>query len=94
MAQRMPGFSTMLLISETGNLNLSRSEPCHKTGGILQIFLDKADGPLLAEIKIPDSTEWNTVITRKLKFQNGIHNLVVLLKDNNPVEVDWVKFKN
>jgi hypothetical protein len=63
-------------------------------GGILQIFLDKEGGPLLAEIKIPNSTEWNTVITRKLKFHNGIHNLVVSLKDNNPVEVDWVKFKN
>jgi hypothetical protein len=61
--------------------------------GTLQIFLDKEGGPLLAEIKIPNSTEWNTVITRKLKFHNGIHNLVVSLKDNNPVEVDWVKFK-
>jgi hypothetical protein len=65
-----------------------------QNGSILQIFLDKAGGTLLAEIKIPDSTEWNTVITRKLKFQNGIHNLVVLLKDNNPVQIDWVKFKN
>jgi len=62
-------------------------------GGILQLFLDKADGPLLTEIKIPKSTEWNTVITRKLKLRNGIHNLIVSLKDNNPVEVDWVKFE-
>ena len=29
-----------------------------------------------------------------LKFQKGIHNLVVVLKDNNPVEVDWIQFKN
>jgi hypothetical protein len=28
------------------------------------------------------------------KYQKGIHNLVVLLKDNNPVEVDWILFKN
>jgi len=63
-------------------------------GGRLQIFLNNAGGPLLAEIIIPKSTEWNTVITRKLKFHNGIHNLVVSLKDNNPVEVDWIKFKN
>jgi hypothetical protein len=75
-------------------LNSVEIRALSQNGGILQIFLDKAGGPLLAEIKIPDSIEWNTVITRKLKFHNGIHNLVVLLKDNNPVEVDWVKFKN
>jgi hypothetical protein len=64
-----------------------------QNGGILQIFLDKAGGTLLAEIIIPKSPEWNTVRTKMLKFQKGVHNLVVLLKDNNPVEVDWVKFK-
>jgi hypothetical protein len=75
-------------------LNSVQIRALSQNGGILQIFLDKAGGPLLAEIKIPDSTEWTTVISRKLKFQNGIHNLVVLLKDNNPVQVDWVKFNN
>ena len=63
-------------------------------GGTLQIFLDKSGGPLLAEIIIPKSTEWNTVRTKMLKFQKGVHNLVVLLKDNKPVEVDWIKFQN
>jgi len=63
------------------------------SGSILQIRLDKADGTLLAEVKIPEGTGWNTVNTRMLKFQKGIHNLVVLLKDNNPVEVDWIQFK-
>jgi hypothetical protein len=62
-------------------------------GGTLQIRLDKADGILLAEVKIPESTGWNTVNIRLLKSQKGIHNLVVLLKDNNPVEVDWIQFK-
>jgi Carbohydrate binding module (family 6) len=65
-----------------------------QTGGTLQIRLDKADGILLAEVKIPEGTGWNTVNTRMLKFQKGIHNLVVLLKDNKPVEIDWIQFKN
>lgn len=64
------------------------------SGGILQIRLDKADGTLLAEVKIPEGTGWNTVDTRLSKYQKGIHNLVVVLKDNNPVEVDWIQFKN
>jgi Carbohydrate binding module (family 6). len=65
-----------------------------KTGGTLQIHLDKADGTLLAEVKIPESTDFNMVDTQVLKFQKGIHNLVLVLKDNNPVEVDWIQFKN
>jgi hypothetical protein len=65
-----------------------------KTGGSLEIRLDKADGILLAEVKIPKGSGWNTVDTRLLKFKKGIHNLVVVLKDNNPVEVDWIRFQN
>ena len=64
------------------------------SGGILQIRLDKSDGTLLAEVKIPEGTGWNTVDTKLSKYQKGIHNLVVVLKDNNPVEVDWIQFKN
>ena len=63
-------------------------------GGTLQIRLDKTDGTLLAEVKLHKGTGWNTIDTRMLRYQKGIHNLVVLLEDNNPVEVDWVRFKN
>jgi hypothetical protein len=65
-----------------------------KNGGTLQILLDKEDGALLAEVKIPGGLSWNTINSKLLKFQKGIHNVVVLLKDNNPVEVDWIQFKN
>jgi len=65
-----------------------------QTGGSLEIRLDKADGILLAEVKIPKGSGWNTVDTRLLKFKKGIHNLVVVLKDNNQVEVDWIRFQN
>jgi hypothetical protein len=64
-----------------------------KTGGTLQIHLDKADGVLLAEVRIPASAEFKIIDSRLLKYQKGIHNLVVVLKDNNPVEVDWVSFR-
>jgi hypothetical protein len=76
---------------EFGSVQVKASS---QTGGTLQIRLDKADGTLLAEVKIPESTGWNTVYTPLLKFQKGIHNLVVVLKDNNPVEIDWIKFIN
>jgi hypothetical protein len=77
-----------------GNKKLKsvRIEALSQTGGILQIRIDKADGILLAEVEIPKGTGWNTVDTRLSKYQKGIHNLVVVLKDNNPVEVDWIRF--
>jgi hypothetical protein len=64
-----------------------------QTGGTIQVRLEKPDGLLLAEVHIPKDTNWNTVSGKILKYQKGIHNLVVMLKDN-PVEVDWIQFKN
>ena len=69
-----------------------RIKASSQTGGTLQISLDKAEGILLAEVKIQKGTGWNTFDTRLLKYQKGIHNLIVSVKDNNPVEVDWIKF--
>jgi len=63
-----------------------------QTGGTLQIRLNKSDGLLLAEVKVPKSTALNIVNTRLLKYQKGIHNLVMVLKDNSNVEVDWIQF--
>ncbi|KPK85296.1 MAG: alpha-N-arabinofuranosidase [Bacteroides sp. SM23_62_1] len=65
-----------------------------QTGGTLQIRLDKPDGPLLSEVKIPEGTGWKTVDSSVSKIQPGIHNLVVVLKDDNPVEIDWIRFLN
>ncbi|MBN2862512.1 MAG: family 43 glycosylhydrolase [Bacteroidales bacterium] len=62
-------------------------------GSTLQIRLDKPEGQLLAEVKIPAGTGWSTVSKRRPKYQKGVHNLFVVLKDNNPVEVDWIRFE-
>jgi len=61
-------------------------------GSTLQIRLDKVDGLVIAEVKVPKGTTWNTVEAKVSKFQSGIHNLVAVLKDNNPVEIDWIRF--
>jgi hypothetical protein len=63
------------------------------SGGTMQIRFDKTNGPLLAEVRITKGSEWKTIESRGLKYQSGIHNLVVILKDNNPVEMDWISFK-
>ncbi len=64
-----------------------------KTGGDLEIRLNKIDGPTVAEVVIPKGDEWNIVNTSLSEFQPGIHNLIVLLKNNKHVEIDWINFK-
>ena len=48
---------------------------------------------MLAQVKISKGDEWNIVSTSLSKFQPGIHNLIVRLKDNKTVEIDWLSFK-
>jgi len=62
------------------------------TGGAIQIRLDKPDGTIVAEVKIPKGVSWTVVDAKVSKLQTGIHNLVVVSKDNTPVEIDWIRF--
>ena len=62
-------------------------------GGKLQIRLDKIDGPLLCEVNIPKDIEWSIIQKRLVKCEPGIHNLVLMLSENNPVKIDWIEFE-
>jgi len=62
------------------------------TGGVIQIRLDKSDGLLLSEVRIPKSASLNLLNTRLSKYQKGIHNLVVVLKDYSTIDIDWIQF--
>lgn len=62
-------------------------------GGTLQIRLDKADGPVVAEVKVPKGQTLSPVNSKVSKLKPGVHNLIVTSKDAGPVEVDWLKFK-
>ncbi|MGB8358055.1 MAG: family 43 glycosylhydrolase [Bacteroidales bacterium] len=61
--------------------------------GILQIRLDNASGPIISEVKTAKSSGWNVVEARVSKFLPGIHNMVVVSGGDEPVEVDWIRFK-
>jgi len=51
------------------------------------------DSPIVAQVEIPKGDDWNIVNSSLSEFQPGIHNLIVLLKDNKNVEIDWISFK-
>lgn len=64
-----------------------------ETGGTLQVRINSINGPAVAEIKIPKSSNWENIKTAVTKFEPGIHNLFILLKDNSNIEIDWVSFE-
>ncbi|MEJ2193764.1 MAG: family 43 glycosylhydrolase [Ignavibacteriaceae bacterium] len=64
-----------------------------KTGGSLQLRLDKMDSPVIAEVKISRDSEWNIFDLPVKEYRSGIQNLIVQLKNNSVIEIDWVSFK-
>ena len=64
-----------------------------KKGGILLLRLDIVDGTVISEIEIPENSDWNIITSPLLEYQPGIHNLIVQLKNNNDVEIDWISFE-
>ena len=78
-----------------GNKKLKsvRVRSSSKTGGTIQIRLDKIDGPLISQVEIPKDNEWKIINSSLSEFKPGTHNLVVLLKDNKNVEIDWLIFE-
>lgn len=64
-----------------------------ETGGTIQIRLDSANGALLSEVKIPKGTTMTEVKGKIATSISGVKNLVMVLKDNTSVEVDWISFE-
>jgi hypothetical protein len=64
-----------------------------KTGGRIILRLNNIDGPVIANVKIPKGKEWSIISSSLSKYYPGIHNIVVQLKDETNVEIDWVNFK-
>jgi hypothetical protein len=64
-----------------------------ENGGVLQIHTNNVNGTVIAEIEIQKNTGWKVIKTPVVKFQAGLQNLFIVSKDNNQVEVDWIKFE-
>ena len=64
-----------------------------ETGGTLQIRTGSVDGPVVAEVNIPKSTEWKLTKTAVVKLPKGVQNLFVILKDNKELATDWIRFE-
>lgn len=63
------------------------------SGGTLVIRTGDVSGPVVAAVNIPAGKEWKTIKKTITTVQPGIKNLVVQLKGNGTVEVDWIHFE-
>jgi len=63
-----------------------------ENGGSLQIRSDRINGPLIAVVKIPATTKWENVTVSHVNTETGVHNLFVISRDGEPVEIDWIGF--
>ncbi|WP_281336447.1 family 43 glycosylhydrolase [Flavobacterium eburneipallidum] len=62
-------------------------------GGAIQIRTKGIDGSVIAEVTVPKNSKWVEVKSPLLKFDSGIQNLFVVSKEDNQVEIDWIKFQ-
>lgn len=62
-------------------------------GGILQIASKGKKQTIIAEVTIPKGSSWAEIKSPLLNFESGIQDLTVISKNENQVEVDWIKFE-
>jgi len=60
--------------------------------GVLEIHLDKQDGPLLGRVKIDKATDWKLLSGTAKEIPKGVHDIVVTQTGGTAVEVDWLRF--
>jgi hypothetical protein len=63
-----------------------------ETGSVMQIRLDHPNGPLLSIVKLPGGTGWQDSEAGVSNLLPGTHNLVVVLIEDKPAEIDWIRF--
>jgi len=61
--------------------------------GVIEIHADKIDGSLIGRVKVNRSGTWAFSKGIINKTPQGIHDLFIVLKDGNPVELDWIRFE-
>lgn len=64
-----------------------------ETGCTLELRLDRVDGPLVSRVELGRTNGWSEVNSPVSACQPGIHNVIVLLRINGKVELDWIRFE-
>ena len=63
------------------------------TGGTLQVHLDDVNGPVIAQMSIPQGGGWEELKASLSTSPSGIHNIIVMQKGDANTEIDWISFE-
>jgi hypothetical protein len=63
------------------------------TAATVQIRLDNATGPVVAQVAVPKGTGWQEITAPVTGLRPGPHNLYVAPKSTATVAIDWVRFE-
>ncbi len=63
------------------------------SGGVLEIRVDRLDGPVVARVDVAENTDWSIVHSALRKAPSGTHDLIVALNEIKNVEIDWIRFE-
>jgi hypothetical protein len=62
-------------------------------GATIQVRLDRASGPVIAQLTVPKGGAWQNVEAPLAAYQPGRHTLFVSLKGGAGAEIDWLSFE-
>lgn len=77
----------------TDGLKAVKLRAVSATGALVEIRVDKLDGPLLAQVEIGKGSGWKTVSSKVSYTPSGVRDLFVTLKTNSSIELDWIHFE-
>jgi hypothetical protein len=63
------------------------------SGGEIDIHLSSINGPIISQLKIPKTENWQVVEGHISTIEPGIHNIFIVQKTNSATAVDWIKFE-
>lgn len=58
-----------------------------------EIRLDNADGPLAGTMNISAGKDWNETKVKLVRSLSGRHDLFIIAKTNDILDIDWIKFE-
>jgi hypothetical protein len=76
-----------------GTLRSGIANSLSAAGGVVEIRVDRVDGPLVARIEIPKTADWSLSRSTLSESPTGVHDMFLVLRDGTNMEIDWVKFE-
>ncbi len=64
-----------------------------KKSGSVTIRIDNQYGPIVAQVEIPETGNWNIIRSKLKEIPAGIHDLFITLNNTEEVEIDWISFE-